>query len=64
MYPARRRCSSLTYSGMRAPRAWPAGRLDAQKIPLARRLYDRLGFRPIEEQGVYDLMEWRSETLR
>jgi len=24
----------------------------------ARRLYDRLGFRPIETQGVYVLMEW------
>ena len=28
----------------------------------ARRLYERLGFHPIEEQGVYDLMEWRPET--
>ena len=25
----------------------------------ARRLYDRLGFRRVEEQGVYDLLEWR-----
>lgn len=25
----------------------------------ARRLYDRLGFRPVEERGVYILMEWR-----
>lgn len=24
----------------------------------ARRLYDRLGFRPIEERGLYILMEW------
>ena len=28
----------------------------------ARRLYDRLGFRPVEDQGVYDLLEWRPET--
>ena len=25
----------------------------------ARRLYDRLGFRPVEERGMYILMEWR-----
>jgi len=25
----------------------------------ARRLYDRLGFRPVEERGLYILMEWR-----
>jgi ribosomal protein S18 acetylase RimI-like enzyme len=25
----------------------------------ARSLYDRLGFRPVEEQGIYLLMEWR-----
>lgn len=26
----------------------------------ARRLYERLGFRPVAEQGLYTLMEWRS----
>ena len=28
----------------------------------AMRLYQRLGFKPVEDQGVYQLMEWRSET--
>jgi ribosomal protein S18 acetylase RimI-like enzyme len=28
----------------------------------ARRLYDRLGFRQIDDLGVYHLLEWRSET--
>jgi len=26
------------------------------------RLYHRLGFKPVEDQGVYQLMEWRPET--
>ena len=39
-------------------------RIQVERDNPARRPYDRLGFRPIEEQGVYDLMEWRSETLR
>jgi GNAT superfamily N-acetyltransferase len=30
----------------------------------ARRLYDRLGFQPIEEHGVYLLMEWRGDPSR
>ena len=28
----------------------------------ARRLYDRLGFRHVDTNGVYHLMEWRAET--
>ena len=34
-------------------------RIHVERENPARRLYDRLGFRSIEEQGVYDLMEWR-----
>ncbi|MBW8875466.1 MAG: GNAT family N-acetyltransferase [Acidobacteria bacterium] len=30
----------------------------------AMRLYERLGFRPIEERGPYRLMEWRPSRLR
>jgi ribosomal protein S18 acetylase RimI-like enzyme len=30
----------------------------------AMRLYERLGFRPIEERGPYRLMEWRPPRLR
>ena len=29
----------------------------------AMRLYERLGFTKIEDQGVYDLMEWRPSTV-
>jgi ribosomal protein S18 acetylase RimI-like enzyme len=29
----------------------------------AMRLYERLGFRPIEERGPYLLMEWRPSQL-
>jgi hypothetical protein len=28
------------------------------------RLYERLGFRPIEERGPYLLMEWRPSQLK
>ncbi|MEM6455612.1 MAG: GNAT family N-acetyltransferase [Acidobacteriota bacterium] len=34
-------------------------RIHVEKNNPALRLYDRLGFRPIEDQGVYHLMEWR-----
>ena len=30
----------------------------------AMRLYQRLGFRPIEDRGVYHLLEWRPPALR
>ena len=33
--------------------------IHVEKFNPARRLYDRLGFEPIEDKGVYDLMEWR-----
>jgi GNAT superfamily N-acetyltransferase len=39
-------------------------RIHVERENPARRLYDLLGFQPIEEQGVYDLMEWRPETPR
>ena len=29
----------------------------------ARRLYDRLGFKPIADKGVYEMMEWRPEEV-
>lgn len=29
----------------------------------AMRLYERLGFRPVEDRGVYRLMEWRPASL-
>ncbi len=33
--------------------------IHVEKNNPAMKLYLRLGFRPIEEQGVYDLLEWR-----
>lgn len=35
-------------------------RIHVEKYNPARHLYDRLGFRKTEDQGVYDLMEWKS----
>lgn len=35
--------------------------IHVEKNNPAMKLYRRLGFRPIEEQGVYDLLEWRSD---
>jgi len=35
--------------------------IHVEKNNPARRLYARLGFRPIGESGVYDLMEWRAD---
>ena len=37
-------------------------RIHVEQNNPAMRLYDRLGFRKIEDQGVYDLMEWRPEA--
>jgi ribosomal protein S18 acetylase RimI-like enzyme len=34
-------------------------RIHVERGNPARRLYDRLGFDPIEEQGLYELLEWR-----
>ncbi len=34
-------------------------RIHVEKMNPARRLYERLGFRPIEDRGVYDFFEWR-----
>jgi GNAT superfamily N-acetyltransferase len=34
-------------------------RIHVERLNPARRLYDRLGFVPIEDKGVYWLMEWR-----
>ena len=36
-----------------------AVRIHVEKSNPARRLYDRLGFVPIADVGVYDLMEWQ-----
>ena len=36
-------------------------RIHVEQNNPAMRLYKRLGFRKIEDQGVYDLMEWRPE---
>lgn len=36
-------------------------RIHVETYNPAMRLYKRLGFRPIEDQGVYHLMEWRPE---
>jgi ribosomal protein S18 acetylase RimI-like enzyme len=33
-------------------------RIHVEKTNPARRLYERLGFRPLKDEGVYDLMEW------
>ena len=37
-------------------------RIHVEKYNPAMRLYLRLGFRPIEDQGVYELMEWQPES--
>ena len=34
--------------------------IHVEKNNPARRLYDRLGFAPIEDKGIYDLLEWRA----
>ena len=34
-------------------------RIHVERLNPARRLYERLGFAPIEDKGVYYLMEWR-----
>ncbi len=34
-------------------------RIHVERFNPAMRLYERLGFERLEEQGVYDLMEWR-----
>jgi len=36
-------------------------RIHVEKFNPALRLYERLGFRPIEDQGVYLFMEWRGD---
>lgn len=36
-------------------------RIHVEKFNPALRLYERLGFRPIEDKGVYWFMEWRAE---
>jgi ribosomal protein S18 acetylase RimI-like enzyme len=33
-------------------------RIHVEQFNPAQRLYRRLGFRPVEDQGVYSLMEW------
>jgi GNAT superfamily N-acetyltransferase len=37
--------------------------IHVEKYNPAMRLYLRLGFKPIEDRGPYDLMEWRSPQL-
>lgn len=36
--------------------------IHVEKENEARRLYLRLGFEPVEDKGVYDLMEWRPQS--
>ena len=38
--------------------------IHVEKNNPARRLYDRLGFRFVEDKGVYDLLEWRAPDAR
>ena len=38
-------------------------RIHVEQNNTAMRLYTRLGFEKIEDQGVYDLMEWRPKVL-
>ena len=39
-------------------------RIHVERFNKALGLYQRLGFSPVEEQGVYFLMEWRPPTVR
>jgi GNAT superfamily N-acetyltransferase len=41
--------------------AGKALRIHVERLSPARTLYDRLGFKPIEDRGVYWLMEWRDD---
>jgi len=43
-------------------RAGKPVRLHALRFEQARRLYERLGFVTVEDQGLYDFMEWRPVT--
>lgn len=45
-----------------ADKALPV-RLHVEGNNPARRLYDRLGFKPIADKGVYEMMEWRPEEM-
>jgi ribosomal protein S18 acetylase RimI-like enzyme len=47
----------------RAERSGVALRIHVGRDNPAHRLYRRLGFRTLEEQGPYTLMEWRAPTL-
>jgi GNAT superfamily N-acetyltransferase len=38
-------------------------RVHVERLNPARRLYDQLGFLPIEDKGVYWLLEWRPPTV-
>lgn len=37
--------------------------IHVEKVNPARRLYDRLGFVPIEDKGIYDLFEWSPPAI-
>jgi GNAT superfamily N-acetyltransferase len=39
-------------------------RIHVERLNPARRLYERLGFAPVEDKGVYVLMEWRPAGSR
>lgn len=39
-------------------------RIHVEKLNPAQRLYRRLGFRPVEDQGVYSLMEWTAGQVK
>lgn len=43
-------------------RAGKAVRIHVEKNNPAYRLYQRLGFRTLEDKGVYDLLEWRADS--
>ncbi|MFC5490936.1 GNAT family N-acetyltransferase [Dokdonella soli] len=45
-----------------AQQAGRAVRIHVEMFNPARRLYDRMGFRPVQEDGVYLLMEWRADA--
>ena len=39
-----------------------AVRIHVEMFNPARHLYDRLGFKPVQEDGIYLLMEWKSDA--
>jgi hypothetical protein len=52
-------CRRATWIGSEAAAAGKP-RIHVERFNPALRLYERLGFRPIEDKGVYLFMEWRA----